>query len=181
MIRCNCGYEAFSYFPPEQSSTIQMHYIHIVPKASVDRESGYSKVRILHGNYRVSKIGCINCCIVQLVIFVSRGGIPNKDESGQELMVDLNCHKIMAVVTASIGGSLSHCPTCVCLHLGKMTDLVEVILSSDNTDQFYTMAVWDPKTSNQLMGYRGGSACRCIFKKISFDPGFRSFLCLPGL
>lgn len=41
-----------------------------------------------------------------------------------------------------------------------MTDIVEVILSSDNTDQFYTMAVWDPKTSNQLMGYRGGGASK---------------------
>lgn len=41
-----------------------------------------------------------------------------------------------------------------------MADLVEVIVSSDNTDQFYTCAVWDPKTSNQLMGYRGGSAAK---------------------
>lgn len=43
-----------------------------------------------------------------------------------------------------------------------MADLVEVILSSDNTDQFYTCAVWDPKTSNQLMGYRGGNAAKSI-------------------
>lgn len=41
-----------------------------------------------------------------------------------------------------------------------MADLVEVIISSDNTDQFYTNAVWDAKTSNQLMGYRGGSAAK---------------------
>lgn len=41
-----------------------------------------------------------------------------------------------------------------------MADLLEVIVSSDNTDQFYTCAVWDPKTSNQLMGYRGGSAAK---------------------
>lgn len=41
-----------------------------------------------------------------------------------------------------------------------MADLVEVIVSSDNTDQFYTCAVWDPKTINQLMGYRGGSAAK---------------------
>lgn len=41
-----------------------------------------------------------------------------------------------------------------------MADLVEVVVSSDNTDQFYTNAVWDPKTSNQLMGYRGGSAAK---------------------
>lgn len=41
-----------------------------------------------------------------------------------------------------------------------MADLIEVVLSSDNTDQFYTNAVWDPKTGNQLMGYRGGGASR---------------------
>lgn len=41
-----------------------------------------------------------------------------------------------------------------------MADLVEVLVSSDNTDQFYTNAVWDPKTGNQLMGYRGGSAAK---------------------
>lgn len=37
---------------------------------------------------------------------------------------------------------------------------MEVIASSDSTDQFYTIAVWDPKTSNQLIGYRGGSSAK---------------------
>lgn len=39
-----------------------------------------------------------------------------------------------------------------------MTDSVEVIVSTDNSDLFCTISVWDPKSGNQLMVYRGGGA-----------------------
>lgn len=51
-----------------------------------------------------------------------------------------------------------------------MADLVEILFTSDNSDAQSTYSVWDHKTGNQLMLYRGGGATNLNgFSLIKYD------------
>jgi pre-rRNA-processing protein IPI3 len=39
-----------------------------------------------------------------------------------------------------------------------MADTVEIVLTSDSSDQLWNACVWDPRAGTTLMTYKGGSA-----------------------